>query len=316
VSRPEPEPILTVANAQHAYGAQVALRGVTLSVRPGEIYALLGPNGAGKTTLIRGVCGRLKPDAGEVRLAGGDPFRDATARAALGLVPQSLALYGHMTVAENLDVFGRLCGLRGEALAGAVARAMDVCRISERADQLVRRLSGGFQRRVNIAAAVLHAPRLLVLDEPTVGVDLPAREAIGGVLRALRAEGVAILLVTHDLDQAGDLADRVGFLRDGVLACEGEPAALLAQAFGDQMEVELDLAAEPDADQEAWFVGQGMFRGSAPGTWVGLAVDGYGAARRLDERLRKGGLAVREIRVRRPTLQDLFTLVADDRRAA
>ena len=224
-------------------------------MRPGEIYALLGPNGAGKTTLVRMICGRIKPQAGDIRLAGRDPFADGAARAALGLAPQALALYPLLTVAENLQAFARLAGLGGAAATEAVAQAMAVTRIDGRARTQVRYLSGGFQRRVNIAAAILAGPRLLVLDEPTVGVDLAAREAIGEVLRRLKGEGVGILLVTHDLDQAEDLADRVGFLSEGAKVLEGVPAMLIAEAFGDQMEVV--VAATPPPGSGAAIAGRG-----------------------------------------------------------
>ena len=310
-----PEPILTVASVSHAYGAQTALRGVDLAVWPGEIYALLGPNGAGKTTLIRAVCGRLRPDGGQVRIGGLDPFADGAARQALGLVPQALALYGHLTVAENLDVFGRLSGLKGQALAEAIVHAMDVTHIAERAGTPVKHLSGGFQRRVNIAAAILHRPTLLVLDEPTVGVDPPARDAVGEVLRTLRGEGVGILIITHDLDQAGDLADRVGFLRDGQLVLEGEPATLIADAFGGQMEVQVEIAGDLGTGQENQLAAEGL-ASSGVGAWTCLAADGYALAGRLDQRLRQARVNVREIRVRRPSLQNLFSLIAEPRRAA
>ncbi len=310
------EPILTVAAASHAYGAQPALRGVDLEVRPGEIYALLGPNGAGKTTLIRAVCGRLKPNSGQVRIAGLDPFSDGVARQRLGLTPQAVALYGHMTVAENLDVFGRLAGLKGAGLIAAVAYAMEVTRVAERSGTPVKHLSGGFQRRVNIAAAILHRPRLLILDEPTVGVDLPARDAISEVLKTLRGEGVGILMITHDLDQAGDLADRVGFLLDGALVLEGAPSALIADAFSGQTEVLVEIVGEPDAAQKSQLAAEGLSPGGAPGAWLRLAADGYALAAQLDQRLNAAGIPVREIRVRRPSLQNLFTLVAETRRAA
>jgi ABC-2 type transport system ATP-binding protein len=316
VTAPGPAPILTVVNARHAYGARTVLRGVDLTLRRGEIYALLGPNGAGKTTLIRAVCGRLKPDEGEVRLGGRDPFHDRAARGLLGLVPQTVALYGHLTVAENLEVFGRLSGVKGSALKAASSRAMAVTHVADRARTLVKQLSGGLQRRVNIAAAILHHPSLLVLDEPTVGVDLPAREAVGEVLRTLRSEGVAIVMITHDLDQAGELADRVGFLRDGVMALEGEPERLITEAFGEQMEVQVDLFGASDASQELRLTAEGLVKGRSPGSWTCLSSDGYGLAARLDRRLKQAGLAAREVRVRRPSLQSLFSLVTEVRRAA
>jgi ABC-2 type transport system ATP-binding protein len=291
------------------------LRGVSLEVRGGEIYALLGPNGAGKTTLVRAICGRLKPDAGAVRLAGRDPFSDSQARAALGLAPQALALYPQLTVAENLQTFAHLAGLKGGAVADAVAHAMAVTHTTERAGSLVRVLSGGFQRRVNIAAAILANPKLLVLDEPTVGVDMPAREAIAEALRRLREAGVGILLVTHDLDQAEGLADRVGFLKDGEKVLEGAPDVLIADAFGGLMEIEADVV-DAATDHEAAMLAEGLTRGERPGAWVTLAADGYGSAARLAEQLAARQVTVREIRVRRPSLQQLFARVAETRRAA
>jgi len=283
-------------------------------VRAGEIYALLGPNGAGKTTLVRAICGRLKPDGGEVRLVGRDPFSDGEARAALGLAPQALALYPQLTVAENLQTFASLAGLKGRAVGGAVARAMAVTDTTERADALVRQLSGGFQRRVNIAAAILANPKLLVLDEPTVGVDQTAKLAIGEALAQLKSEGVGILLVTHDLDQAGCLADRVGFLRDGEKVLEGAPEALIADAFGDQVEVEVDVG-EANAAEACHLADEGLSL-DENGIWRGLAPDGYALAGQLGQRLKAQGLTPREIRVRRPSLEQLFALVAEARRAA
>jgi len=308
-------PILSVQDVRHAFGARQALRGVSLEVRPGEIYALLGPNGAGKTTLVRTICGRLKPTSGEVSLAGRDPFSDGEARAALGLVPQALALYPQLTVAENLQTFARLSGVKRRDVPAAVAHAMAVTRTEERTGSLVRLLSGGFQRRVNIAAAILAHPRLLVLDEPTVGVDQPAREAIAEVLRQLRGEGVGILLVTHDLDQAQDLADRVGFLKDGEKVLEGAPGALIAQAFGERMEVEVDVA-DPTAVHVAALAAEGLAIRAEAGAWTCLSPEGYALAGPLADRLAAKGVTVREIRVRRPSLAHLFARVAEPGLAA
>ena len=309
-------PILEVRDVRHAFGARQALRGVSLEVRPHEIYALLGPNGAGKTTLVRAICGRLRPGGGAVRIAGRDPFRDGEARALLGLAPQALALYPQLTVAENLQTFAALAGLKGRAIAPAVAHAMDVTRTAERAGSLVRTLSGGYQRRVNIAAAILASPKLLVLDEPTVGVDLAAREAITEALRRLRGDGVGVLLVTHDLEQAQCLADRVGFLRDGEKVLEGAPKVLIADAFGDQVEVEVDVGAEASAAEAEHLAAEGLARGASPGTWTCLSSEGYALAGPLAERLTARGVVVREIRVRRPSLQQLFARVAETRGAA
>jgi ABC-2 type transport system ATP-binding protein len=309
-------PILQVAAVVHAYGGAPVLRGVDLTIAAGEIYALLGPNGAGKTTLIKAICGRLKPSGGEIRLAGGDPYREPKVRGALGLAPQELALYAHLTVRENLDVFARLCGLKGPAVPAAVAEAMAVTRTADRAHVPVRHLSGGFQRRVNIAAAILHRPGLLILDEPTVGVDINAREAVDGVIRVLASQGVAVLLVTHDLEQAGGLATRVGFLNEGLKVLEGVPSALIADAFGEQMEVVVQVGTDLTSAEEGRLAALGLCKGRSAGAWTGLASDGYAAAERFDRGLRSAGVIVREIRVRQPSLQNLFTLLSDDRRAA
>jgi ABC-2 type transport system ATP-binding protein len=306
-------PILQVDAVRHAFGPHEVLKGVSLEVRAGEIYALLGPNGAGKTTLVRAICGRIKPSGGEVRLVGRDPYLDGEARAALGLAPQALALYQQLTVLENLQTFASLAGLKGGAVAGAVDRAMAVTQTAEQARSLVRTLSGGYQRRVNIAAAILAGPKLLVLDEPTVGVDMQAREAIAEALRRLKADGVGVLLVTHDLDQAQRFADRVGFLRAGEKVLEGAPAALIADAFGDRMEVEVDIV-EPAP--EAVLAAEGLARAAEPGAWVCLAADGYGLAARIAAQLTSKGVEVAEVRVRRPSLSHLFARVVEQRRAA
>jgi len=310
-------PILTVTGAVHAYGDKTVLQGVDLTLAPGEIYALLGPNGAGKTTLIKTICGRLRPDGGAIRLNGQDPARIASARAVLGLVPQEIALYAHLTVSENLAAFASLALMPRKTVPAAVERAMALTRTTDRAHVPVRHLSGGYQRRANIAAAIVHQPALLILDEPTVGVDIDARAALDTVIRDLRDLGVAVLLTTHDLEQAGGLADRVGFLREGRMALEGPPRALLADAFGARMEVMVQLAEAPNASGEGSLVAEGLSPSvHRPDLWTRLDVDGYAAAGRLDKALRKAGLTPREIRVREPSLQNLFSLVAERKLAA
>lgn len=308
-------PILRVWGAEHQYSGRKVLRGVDLQVRAGEIYALLGPNGAGKSTLVGAICGRFKLAGGEVALDDMDPFTAPAARTRLGLVPQEIALYGHMTVRENLEVFGRLSGVPRRDLPMAVAQALTLTRTADREHVPVRHLSGGYRRRVNIAAAILHRPRLLILDEPTVGVDIDARDALDAVIRDLRDTGVAVMIVTHDLDQAGVLADRVGFLKEGRKVLEGAPRALIEQAFGQDMEILVQMDVEPSVDAESILAAEGLERRKS-NLWARLDPGGYGAADQLDRRLRGLGLTPREIRVRAPSLQNLFSLVADWRQAA
>lgn len=310
------DPVVVAAGVAHAYGGKPALRGVDLVLRSGEIYALLGPNGAGKTTLIRALCGRIRPDGGTVLLKGRDPARVPAARAGLGLVPQEIALYPNLTVAENVQTFAALADVPRAGMTAAVQRALELTRTADRAHVPVKHLSGGYKRRANIAAAIVHEPSLLILDEPTVGVDLDAREAVDAVIRGLRDLGVAVLITTHDLDQAGALADRVGFLRDGEMVLEGEPRTLVAEAFGAQMEVLVQLGEEVDTAGEIRLAGEGLERTRRPTVWTRLDADGYAAAARLDQHLREAGVIPREIRVREPSLANLFTLVADRKLAA
>lgn len=309
-------PILNVWGAELSYGRRKILRGVDLTLRPGEIYALLGPNGAGKTTLLHAICGRMRLTKGDIALEGQNPWSTPVCRAALGLVPQDIALYNHMTVRENLQTFGRLAGVRGAALRDAVARAIHLCRIDEHENEPIGRLSGGYRRRVNIACAILHSPRLLVLDEPMVGVDPEAREALDGVIRDLRDTGAAILMITHDLDQAGDLADRVGFLREGRKVMEGSPRHLITQAFGEELEILVQLDEDPDSNDEIILTAAGLERRGKTNLWTMLDAGGYATAGRLDDNLRMAGVRPREIRVRQPSLHNLFTLVADWQDAA
>ncbi len=312
----EVKPILNLRGAEVSYGSRMVVRGVDLSLSPGEIYALLGPNGAGKSTLVQAICGRLKLTGGKVSLDDKDPWSTPSCRSLLGLVPQEIALYDHMTVRENLEVFGRLSGVKGPALQAAVSTAMGLTRVVDREHVPIRHLSGGYQRRVNIAAAILHQPRLLILDEPTVGVDLDAREAVDAVIRDLRDTGVAVLIVTHDLEQADGLADRVGFLREGKKVMEGPPRTLIKEAFGEDMEILVQLSEEAGVDDEALMLSAGLQRRGRTQLWSMLDAGGYATAGRIDSLLRQAGLAPREIRVREPSLQNLFTLVADWRRAA
>lgn len=309
-------PILNVWGAELSHGRRKILRGIDLTLWPGEIYALLGPNGAGKTTLVHAVCGRMKLEKGDIALEGQNPWSTPVCRAALGLVPQDIALYNHMTVRENLATFGRLAGVKGKALRDAVARAIHLCRIDDHQDEPIGRLSGGYRRRVNIACAILHSPRLLVLDEPMVGVDPEAREALDGVIRDLRDTGVCVLMITHDLDQAGDLADRVGFLRQGQKVMEGSPRQLITRAFGEELEILVQLDEDPDSNDELILTAAGLERRGKTNVWTMLDGGGYATAGRLDTNLRAAGVRPREIRVRQPSLHNLFSLVADWQGAA
>lgn len=295
---PIPEnPTLEVRGAARRRGDRQVLAGVDLHVARGEILALLGPNGAGKTSLVRAISGRLRLDAGQVT---------APPRGRLGIVPQEVALYPDLTVRENLEVFGRLAGLAPTTVAEAVRAALEWTGLGERAGHRVGTLSGGMQRRVNLAAGALHAPELLLLDEPTVGIDPPARERIHEMLRELRARGTAILLATHDLDQAAELADRVAILVEGRVQAEGTVAALVASAFGAKRQLVVRLATPPDAVARRRLEAEGLVAGDDGLSWQGSLDGGFDTLAALGRRLSQAGIAAAEIRVREPGLRGVF----------
>jgi ABC-2 type transport system ATP-binding protein len=305
--RDRAEPVLAVRGARRAFGARVALDGVDLAVEAGSLYALLGPNGAGKSTLVGAVTGRVRLDAGTVRLGGGDPARDAAVRRRLGLVPQEIALHGELTVRENLELLGRWAGLPRRAARDAADEALGWIGLRDRAGDFAGRLSGGQQRRVNLAAGALHRPDVLLLDEPTAGVDPRAREDVHALLRDLRRRGTAILLATHDLDQAAELADRIGILCAGRVRAEGTLAELVDRTLGGASELIVTLSGDPSPDAER-VLRAARLAPAASRTWAGPA--GLESLEALEARLAGQGLEVREARRRAPGLAGVFFRVS------
>jgi ABC-2 type transport system ATP-binding protein len=222
-------PVLTLQDVILRYGDTVAVDALSLEVRPGEVFGLLGPNGCGKSTTLAAVAGALAPAAGVIRVAGVEERADPLAyRRLVGLVPQELAIYEELTAEDNLRFFGRLYGLRGRDLRRRAGAALGCVRLADRARHRVRTLSGGMQRRLNLACALLHEPPLLLLDEPTVGIDPQSREAIFASLRRLRDHGTALVFTTHHLEEAEQLCDRVAILERGRLVALGTPDESLA----------------------------------------------------------------------------------------
>ena len=202
-----------------------------MSVAPGEILGLLGPNGAGKTTLVRSVAGRVVPDSGSVRVLSLEPS-DPRSRGVRGWVPQEIALYALLTPRENLWTWGRYQGLQSETLERAITESLEWIGLADRADERTDRLSGGMKRRLNIAAGTVHSPRLLLLDEPTVGVDPHSRERIYAMILELKGRGVALLYTTHYMEEAARLCDRIAIIDHGrIIAC-GTEEELVHQTIG------------------------------------------------------------------------------------
>lgn len=221
-----------------AYGARLALDGATLSVARGEIFALLGPNGGGKTTLFRILATLLRATSGTFRVDGLDPAADVRAvRRRLGVVFQAPGLDRKLTVRENLVLQGALLSVPASLLSGRIRELLGTFRLEDRANDLVETLSGGLARRVEIAKALLHEPPVLLLDEPSTGLDPGARRDLTALLRDLATGGTGVLLTTHLFDEA-DAAHRIGILDRGRLVALGAPAALKAEVGGDVVTVE------------------------------------------------------------------------------
>jgi ABC-2 type transport system ATP-binding protein len=219
---PMATPILEVDDVRKSYGKQEALKGLSFQVEDGDMFGLLGPNGAGKTTLLSIISTLLEPSAGEVRLFGERITPDARdLRRQIGIVPQELAVYGELTARENLTFFGELYGIRGPLLRERVRDVLSAIGLEDRADDRVATFSGGMKRRLNFGVALVHRPRLLLLDEPTTGVDPQSRNHIFEGVRRLNAEGVTVVYTSHYMEEVQVLCRRVGIIDLGLLkACD------------------------------------------------------------------------------------------------
>ena len=270
-------PVVEVEGLVKRFDDRVAVDGVSFTIGAGETYGLLGPNGAGKTTCINMLCGLLRADGGRVRVGGHDVATDPlAAKRAIGLVPQDLALYPDLSARENLRFFGRLHGLRGSALDDRVDHGLTVVGLVDRADERIDTYSGGMKRRANIAAGLLHEPDLLVLDEPTVGVDPQSRNAILAAVDELGGSGLSVLYTTHYMEEAERLCDRVGIIDGGHLIAEGTRAELVALT-GERTRIRLRTAGTGAglADRLREVVGVAEVTGTADG--VDVLVDDAGA---------------------------------------
>ncbi len=298
-------PVLEVSELSKRFRDREAVRRLSFSLSSGEIFGLLGPNGAGKTTTIGMIAGVLRPTAGSIRILGAD--RVASGRSVLrnlGLVPQTVALYPALTAEENLCFFGHLYGVSGERLGARVRHLLELAGLSARRGEPICDFSGGMKRRLNLACALVHEPKLLLLDEPTAGVDPQSRERIYEALAALAGEGLALLLTTHYLEEAERLCHRLAILDEGRVVAEGTVEHLRALA-GQEPTVTIVLARPPGgelaaklSEREALSEDPRRFHLQRPG-----------AERLLPEILSLAaaeGNEVEELHFHRPNLGDVF----------
>ncbi len=283
------------------FGALTAVDGISLELYAGECLGLLGPNGAGKSTLIRAIVGRVIPEGGSVAIFG-YKAGSTEAREALGWVPQELALYPRLSCRENLGAFGRYHGLAGAKLREAVAWCLKWAALEDRANDLVGQLSGGMKRRLNMAAGILHRPKVVLMDEPTVGVDPQSRNRIFEMIEALRAEGTSIIYTTHYMEEAERLCDRVAIVDHGRIIALGTNEELVQRSFGSSNQVRARLDGD-SAAISAWVErhkgrlveGTAEFTLEHPTQIAGLLEDAANS-----------GLALVDVSLRRPNLESVF----------
>ena len=299
--------VLERRDLRKTFGDLVAVDGVGFQVAEGETYGLLGPNGAGKTTTISMVCGLLESDDGEVIVDGTALTpKSVDAKAKIGFVPQELAIYPDLTARENLQFFGRLYGMGGKEARARIDEVLDIIGLSERADDQAKEYSGGMKRRLNIGIGLLHRPKLLVLDEPTVGVDPQSRNAILENIEQLSDEGVGVLYTTHYMEEAERLCDRVGIIDLGELKAEGTRQELVS-LVGEQDRIELsavgDLAAGARAAEEIDAVQEASVRDGGIDLIVNEARNVLPA---ILAKTTEMGASIRSVEVREPDLEAVF----------
>ncbi len=283
--------MIEVEELRKEYDGLVAVDGVSFVARPGEIFGLLGPNGAGKSTTIGCISGLLSPTGGRVRVQGHDVAREPrAAKARMGIVPQEVALYEDLAAEENLRFRGEAVGLRGGRLAARVRRVLETVGLRDRAGDRVETFSGGMKRRLNFGCGIVHEPEVLLLDEPTVGVDPQSRVRLLDLVRDQAAAGVCVLYTTHYMEEAEALCDRLAILDHGRIIASGTLEELRG-AMGERDLVRLAGALDPAAVREAVVSLDGVEVVAAGEDQVALA--GTGAV-------------VRETTVTRPSLESLF----------
>jgi ABC-2 type transport system ATP-binding protein len=299
--------ILQAEGLSKRFDEIVAADGVSFEISEGETFGLLGPNGAGKTTTISMVAGLLEPDSGAVHVAGTPIRTNSTAgRGNIGLVPQQLAIYPDLTGSENLRFFGRLYEMTGDALDKRVAEVLEVIGLSDRKDDLTGEYSGGMQRRLNIGIGLLHRPRLLILDEPTVGVDPQSRNAILESVEELSGQGIAVLYTTHYMEEAERLCDRVAIIDEGVIKAEGTRRELVSMV-GEKDRIRVTMTGDVEAVARAASEIEAVHEASPADSGVDvLAADASTLLPELLTRVSATGANVTGVAVFEPNLEAVF----------
>lgn len=301
--------ILEVKDLVKKYGNFTAVKGITFDIKEGEIFSLLGPNGAGKTTTISCLSTLYTPTSGDATICGHSVTREPMAvRNLIGVVPQELALYEDLTARENLAFWGQMYGLSGKTLNTRIDEVLEQIGLTDKAKQRVKSYSGGMKRRVNIGVGLLHKPRLLFMDEPTVGIDPQSRRAILDAVKNLNQQGMTVLYTTHYMEEAQELSDRVGIIDHGHLIALGTQAELTRQ-IGEKEALVLHLAEGEHADPLAAAVRgiPGIIQAdSADGSLTLLCVEAEEILAPVITQANNLNTRIRSVEIQEPNLEAVF----------
>jgi len=298
---------IEVVNLKKSFGELQAVAGVDFAAQKGEILSLLGPNGAGKSTIISMLSGLLIPDGGEASIMGYSVTKEPeAAKASLGVVPQDIALYPDLSALENLVFWGKMYGLRGAALKSRVDEVLEIIGLTGRQKDRVGKYSGGMKRRVNIGAALLHKPDVIIMDEPTVGIDPQSRRHILDNVKALNRQGMSVLYTTHYMEEAAELSDHIAIMDLGKVIAYGTHDELV-RLVGEQTRIDLSLNAESAAIFDAWRAVQGVSRIDATdGTVTVLVDDSNRVLPRLFEAASEASVRITSVDIQEPNLETVF----------
>jgi ABC-2 type transport system ATP-binding protein len=298
---------IEVQNLRKAFGENQAVQGVSFAVEEGEIFSLLGPNGAGKTTTISMLSCLLRPDDGDARVMGHSIRTEAMGvKSVLGVVPQEIALYEDLSARENLTFWGKMYGLRGSVLKARVEEVLEIIGLTDRAKDRVGKYSGGMKRRVNIGVALLHKPKVIYMDEPTVGIDPQSRRSILDSVVALKNQGMTVLYTTHYMEESQELSDHIAIVDHGKLIACGTHEALV-KLVGQQTRIDLTVNVEPVRIADVWRTMEGIKRVTVEETLISVLVDDSNQVLpRLFEAATANSARITSVDIREPNLEAVF----------